>query len=164
LGAPSHREEVQMTKVMIAAGVALTLFAGACGEDRRTVQGGGGGGPAGPETIQVQSEDYKYGGVPETLPAGAVTFMFENVGQEPHEFSLVRIKGDHSVEELVSLPRKQSQKLIEPVGGSFAKPGEVGKPLRAELSPGRYGYACFIPTKDGTPHSALGMYGGFTVA
>jgi hypothetical protein len=153
-----------MTKVMIAAGVALTLFAGACGDEPRTAQGGGGGTAAGPETVQVQAEEYKFGGVPGSLPAGQVTFTLENVGQEPHVFSLARIKGDESVEELVELGPKRSRNLIEEVGDTFAQPGREGKPLRAELSPGRYGYACFVTTKEGTPHAALGMYGGFTVA
>jgi uncharacterized cupredoxin-like copper-binding protein len=147
----------------IATALAVTLFGGACAGQPRTAQGGGGRTPAQPETIQVQAEDYKYGGVPQTLAAGRVTFAFENVGDEPHEFGLVRITGDQTAEELVSLPRKESQKFIEPVGGTFAKPGEEGKPLRSELTPGRYAFACFIPTKDGTPHAALGMFGELTV-
>jgi plastocyanin len=145
------------------AGLSLALFAAACG-GQPTSSGGGGGTQAGPETIQVQAEDYKYGGVPQSLPPGQVTFAFENVGEEPHEFSLVRVKGDRTVEELVSLPQQQAQRFIEQVGGTFAKPGEEGKPLQADLGPGRYGYACFVSTKDGTPHAALGMYGEFTVA
>jgi uncharacterized cupredoxin-like copper-binding protein len=155
-----------MTRRLTIPLMAVVLFAAACGGET-TPQGGGGGGgqtPAGPETIQVQAEDYKYGGVPETLPAGEVTFELENVGEEPHEFGLVLIKGDQPIEELISLPQKQAQKLIENVGGTFAEPGAEGKPLTADLEAGRYGYACFVTTKDGEPHAALGMFGEFTVA
>ena len=156
-----------MTKLLMVPLAGLALLAAACGgETAQQGAGGGGGGttPTGPETIQVQAEDYKFHGVPETLPAGEVTFVLENQGEEPHDFGLVRIKGDRSAEELVSLPQKQSQKFIENVGNSFAQPGQEGKPLTTELEAGRYGYACFVTTKDGTPHAALGMFGEFTVA
>jgi plastocyanin len=154
-----------MTKRLTIPGMALALFAAACGGGT-TPQGGGGGGqaPAGPETIRVEATEYKFGGVPESLPAGQVTITMENVGQEPHVFSLVRIKGDQSVEELVELPQKQAQKVIEQIGDTFAQPGKEGKPLRVSLDAGRYGYACFVTTKDGTPHAALGMVGELTVA
>jgi uncharacterized cupredoxin-like copper-binding protein len=162
----SDREERGMTRRLTIPLMVVALFAAACG-GQTTPQGGGGGGgqtQAGPETVQVQAEEYEFGGVPDTLPAGEVTFELENVGEEPHEFGLVQIKGDQSVEELVALPQKQSQRFIENVGGTFAQPGEKGKPLTTELEPGRYGYACFVTTKDGTPHAALGMFGEFTVA
>jgi hypothetical protein len=84
------------------------------------------------------------------------------VGQEPHEFGLVRIKTDHSVEELIQMPPSESEKLISDVGSTFAKPGRESS-FQADLASGRYGYACFVTTKDGEPHAVLGMYGGFTV-
>jgi hypothetical protein len=167
MGPQDDREEKGMKKAFVAPLAGLAVLAGACGSET-TQQGGGGGGggetPSGPETIQVQAEDYKFHGVPGTVPAGEVTFVLENQGQEPHDFGLVRITGDQSAEELVSLPQKQSQKFIENVGNSFAQPGQEGKPLTADLETGRYGYACFVTTKDGTPHAALGMFGEFTVA
>jgi uncharacterized cupredoxin-like copper-binding protein len=153
-----------MTRRLMVPLTALALVAAACGGETEQPGGGGGGTPSGPQTIQVQAEDYKFGGVPQTLPPGEVTFVLENQGEEPHDFGLVRIKGDKSAEELVSLPQKQSQKFIENVGNSFAQPGQEGKPLTTELEAGRYGYACFVTTKDGTPHAALGMFGEFTVA
>ena len=151
-----------MTRRLTIPLMAVALFAAACGGE--TTPQGGGQPQAGSETVQVQAEDYKFGGVPGTLPAGDVTFELENVGEEPHEFGLVRIKGDQPIEELVSLPQKQAQKLIENVGGTFARPSEEGKPLTTDLEAGRYGYACLVTTKDGTPHAALGMFGEFTVA
>jgi plastocyanin len=160
----SDGEERGMIGKLTIPLVAVGLFAAACGEQPTARPGGGGGTPAGPETIQVEATEYKFGGVPGTLSAGPVTFTLENVGQEPHVFSLVRIEGDQSVEELVELPPNQAQKLIEEIGDTFAQPGQEGKPLRTELTAGRYGYACFVTTKDGTPHAALGMVGELTVA
>jgi hypothetical protein len=139
----------------------LTLLSAACAGQRAQPQGEGKA-QAGPRKVQVQSEEYKFGGVPRTLPAGETTFALENVGQEPHEFGLVRIKADHTVEELIQMPPSESEKLISNVGATFAKPGRESS-FQADLALGRYGYACFVETKDGEPHAVLGMYGGFTV-
>jgi uncharacterized cupredoxin-like copper-binding protein len=144
--------------------LALAVLAAACAGQSARPQGEGkdkGNTQAGPTEVQVQSEEYKFGGVPGTLPAGEVTFALENVGQEPHEFGLVRIKGDHSVEELIQMPPSQSQKLISEVGATFAKPGKSSS-FQADLKAGRYGYACFVET-DGEPHAVMGMYGELTV-
>jgi plastocyanin len=156
-----------MKGVLMVSLAGLAVLAGACGSETTRQGGRGGSGgetPAAPETIEVQAEDYMFHGVPATVPAGEVTFALENQGEEPHDFGLVRITGDQSVDELVSLPSKQSQKFIENVGNSFAQPGRDGPPLETDLEAGRYGYACFVTTKDGTPHAALGMFGEVTVA
>jgi uncharacterized cupredoxin-like copper-binding protein len=153
-----------MMRKTTSAVLVLGLVTTACAGAGQGPQGQPGGETEqGPATVQVQAEEYKFGGLPDTLPAGPVEFTLENVGQEPHEFGLARIKGDQSIDELVQLPGNQANKFIEQIGGTFAKPGETGKPLEAELEAGRYGYACFVETKDGEPHAALGMYGEFTV-
>jgi uncharacterized cupredoxin-like copper-binding protein len=145
----------------LIAVVVLGLGAAACA-GQGTQPKDQGKAQAGPTEVEVQSEEYKFGGVPGTLPAGETTFALENVGQEPHEFGLVRIKTDHSVEELIQMPPSESEKLISDVGSTFAKPGRESS-FQADLASGRYGYACFVTTKDGEPHAVLGMYGGFTV-
>ncbi len=44
------------------------------------------------------------------------------------------------------------------------RPGETAKErITGELTPGTYGYACFLETKDGTPNAFLGMAGTFVV-
>jgi uncharacterized cupredoxin-like copper-binding protein len=102
--------------------------------------------------------------VTEMPQAGQTTFVLENVGQEPHNFGLVRISGDKSVDELLRLPRKQADRFIEEeVGDVSARPGQTRR-LTVELLPGRYAYACFVQGPDGQPHAFHGMYGEFTVA
>jgi uncharacterized cupredoxin-like copper-binding protein len=145
--------------------LALALFAVACaGAGQNQGSQGQPTGPTeqGPTTIAVQAEDFKFGNVPQTVPAGPATFTLENVGQEPHEFGLVRIKTDTPIDELIQLRGNEANQQIEQVAGTFAKPGETGKPIETTLTEGRYGYACFVETK-GKPHAALGMYGEFTV-
>jgi plastocyanin len=132
----------------------LALAAVACA-------GAGRSGEGGPTRVRVQAEDFKFGGVPSTLPQGITTFVLENVGQEPHEFGLAKITGDKPIGELVRLPRNQVGRFIKQVGGIGAKPGEESS-FRATLRTGRYGYVCFVETK-GKPHVAMGMFGEFTV-
>jgi plastocyanin len=133
----------------------LALVAVACAGAGQTGRSGG------PARVQVQAEEYKFGGVPSTMPQGVVTFVLENVGQETHEFGLAKITGDKPIEELVRLPQDQVGEFIKQVGGTGAKPGAESS-FRATLRPGRYGYVCFVET-DGKPHAAMGMYGEFTV-
>jgi uncharacterized cupredoxin-like copper-binding protein len=139
--------------------VILALVATACGGQEAEP---GGRAEPGATEVQVQAEEYKFGGVPATLPAGGATFVMENVGEEPHDFGLVRIKTDTPLDELIQLPQEEATQQIEQVGNAFAKPGKTAT-LETELTAGRYGYACFVETK-GQPHAALGMFGEFTVA
>jgi plastocyanin len=143
------------TRVLMSV-LAVGLAASACAGQESE-------GPAGPSRVQVQAEEYKFGGVPDTVPAGPVEFTLENVGQETHEFALARIIGDQSIDELVQLPGNQANEFIEQIGGTGAEPGDEAS-FKAELEAGRYGYVCFVETKDGEPHAALGMYGEFTVS
>ena len=144
----------------------VVLSLAACGQE----ENGGGNAepqaqpePAAPEAVAVTAIEYEFQGVPATLEAGETTFSLDNKGDEPHEFALSLITGDQSVDELLELPEEEVGEFIQDVGRAFAKPGASGE-MVAELEPGRYGYVCFEPSPDGTPHAFLGMAGEFTVA
>jgi plastocyanin len=142
-----------MTAKALLSILVLGLVASACaGQSGRSQD---------PGRIQVQAEEYKFGGVPSTMPQGVATFVLENVGQEPHEFGLAKITGSKPIEELVRLPQDQVREFIKQVGGTGAKPGDEAS-FKATLRPGRYGYVCFVETK-GKPHAAMGMFGEFIV-
>jgi uncharacterized cupredoxin-like copper-binding protein len=117
--------------------------------------------PPGPREVTVKAVEYEFQGLPATLPAGRVRILLENAGQEPHEFGLVRIIGDQTVEELLQLGNR-AERFIEDVGSAFARPGKSNE-LTVTLEPGRYGYACFVTTH-GQPHALAGMFGEFEVA
>ncbi len=152
-----------MKKLVVAtAGLALALAACGGGGEGTTPEGQNQQ-QEGAETVSVQAQEYEFTGVPDTMTAGSVSFGFENVGEEPHEFQLVRITSDLPMEELVGLPENEAMQNIEPVGGTFAEPGASGKEFEATLEAGRYGYVCFVQTPNGEPHAALGMFGEFTV-
>lgn len=123
-------------------------------------------------TIAVQADDYEFIGIPEELPAGETTFTLDNVGEEFHELVLFKLNTDKSVQEILELPEKQAEKLVQPVGGTFAKPGEQAKkPVTGELEPGRYAALCFVSVgttpenkkAQGPPHFTKGMVAEFTV-
>ncbi len=96
--------------------------------------------------------------VSEPPALGETTFTLRNEGKEKHELIVFKLKTDRSAKKVLGLPQKEGRKLMEEVGGTFAKPGARGhKPIRAELTPGVYALVCFVPTPDGIPHFAKGM-------
>lgn len=118
--------------------------------------------------VDVSGADYSYSGVPKTMKAGPVSFEFSNAGAEPHELALLKVNDGvkESIEQIVALPEAQGKAKVTKVAGTFAAPGK-GDYAVANLKPGRYGFACFVPVgggKDGPPHVTKGMYAEFEVA
>jgi hypothetical protein len=115
------------------------------------------------EPMTITATDYAFD-LPETLPAGEHTFTLVNEGKEPHFIEIVELKPDAPpVDKLIKI-KKADKFFVRRAGGTKpVKPGEESKPFDSNLTSGRYGYVCFIETKDGTPHAFLGMAGEFTV-
>jgi hypothetical protein len=125
-------------------------------------------------TVTATAVDYTYEGIPETVDAGLTVFVIDNqsAAGEAHEMGLVRLNDDVtlSAEELLALPEEETEQYIaEFAGGMYAPAGGIGG-TTADLEPGRYVYACFIPTGSvggqegtGAPHFTEGMFGEFTV-
>jgi plastocyanin len=148
-------------------GIVVLLVLTACAEQQTAQPGQPAQQPESPEPVaqefEVIATEYAFEGVPATLEAGEATFTLVNEGQEPHAMSLAKINDDRPLEELLQLPQKEVQQVIEDAGQAEARPGK-SKTFTAELESGRYGYVCFITTEDGTPHAFEGMFGEFTVA
>lgn len=146
--------------------VALLVLA-ACAEQQQAQPEQPAQQPASPEPetqdFEVIATEYAFEGVPATLEAGEATFTLVNEGEEPHMMNVTKINDDRPLEELLQLPQKEVQEVIEDAGTVEARPGK-SKSLTAELESGRYGYVCFITTEDGTPHALEGMFGEFMVA
>jgi hypothetical protein len=122
------------------------------------------------QTVAVTGLDYEFTGIPTTLPAGPTVFAFTNTAPgEEHEMVLIR-RNPGTTEpatKLLALSQKKLVKKVEFVTGA----GPVGRDetayALAELEPGRYVVACFVPQagkKNGKPHFKLGMVSEFTVA
>ncbi len=118
--------------------------------------------------VEVAAVEYAFENAPDTVPAGTVAFKMTNEGQEEHEMVLfARADGEtRSFQELVELPEAESEEAMRFVGAAFAPPGADGVVI-ADLEPGDYAMACFIPVggaEDGPPHVSEGMLTEFTVS
>ena len=117
--------------------------------------------------VDVSGKDYSFSGVPKKVKAGPVSFEFTNDGKEPHEFVLFKVNDGvrESVKEIVNLPEEEGRSKVTQVAGTFATPGD-GDYAVANLSPGRYGVACYVPVgggDNGPPHTSKGMHAEFKV-
>ncbi len=122
--------------------------------------------------VPVTAIDYKFQGMPATLKPGLTNFkLTNNAPKEFHEMGIVKLTAAGAAmdpEALLALPEKKQEKLLDfsKATGMFAPPGQSGYTI-ANLEPGQYIYACFVPVggkKKGAPHFAEGMYGTFTVS
>jgi hypothetical protein len=130
------------------------------------------------EQVDVTMQDYSFSGVPEEIKKGTTAFNLSNEGQELHEFAVLRLKADATLDDLLELPEDASEEELgrlaaEVPGGGFAFPGESDVALITLKRPGRYVAMCFIPvgtTPDaaedggtGPPHFTQGMTAEFEV-
>ncbi len=116
----------------------------------------------------VVAHDYRYEGVPESVPAGGIRLRLRNEGKENHELAvLARTEGvDQTWAELLRLPVDELLAKTRLVAVDDADPGREGY-ASGLLEPGEYLVACFVPqgTPSGTaergggpPHHELGMH------
>jgi len=122
--------------------------------------------------------DYSFDGMPSEVAKGVAAFQLTNTGTEVHEFSVYRLKGDATLDDVLDLPDDAKQKafkkfLKEQPGGGFAFPETTDVALVEFKKPGRYVALCFVPVGstpdagdeggDGPPHLQVGMATEFEV-
>jgi hypothetical protein len=101
--------------------------------------------------LDVLAKDYSYGGIGGEEPTGITVVSLDNQGTEYHEIVLLRRDDGvtEPAEDLLALPEDEASQKVQFVGQALAAPGTVGWGL-ADLTPGDYIAACFIP-KGTTP-------------
>jgi hypothetical protein len=162
--------------IVLAVGLMAGVASG-CGSD--------------PRTHTVTATDFRFEGIPESMPAGDRLEIRNESATELHELVAFRLADDETrpIDELMALPPDELFGLVgpEPAAVLLAAPGgemiaAVGDGTFAE--PGRYGVICVIPTgvdpddylaaaaaseggppdiAGGPPHIAHGMFAEFTV-
>ncbi len=112
------------------------------------------------ETITFLAADYLFEG-PDMVPAGSTIIRMRNQGREAHHIQLVKLDAGQTLPELVETLRGPVTRIpswAKQMGG----PNAVGSGEDVEallyLDAGRYVLICVVPTRNGTPHSVLGMH------
>ena len=115
--------------------------------------------------LTVSMKDYVFD-FPETLPAGPRIIKVINNGPDPHEFNLLRLDTDKTVDDVKQyLADPDGPTPFLPVGGmNGLSVGSAGY-IEMNFEPGTYVAICNIPTpkSEGHPHFILGMIKGFEV-
>lgn len=110
------------------------------------------GDPPAAEPVTVTAVDYAYPDAPDTVAAGTQVTLQNDSEAEVHEILAFRVADDEDrpVEELVQLPPDELMEVVEMRGVALAPPGgssaESPTPPLVLQQPGRYVFACFIPT------------------
>lgn len=137
----------------LVATVLLVLFLAACG------------GHTGTETVHVEGSEYAYV-MPQSIEGGVVAMEFANVGEEPHEYAMGRLRPGKTLDdfrnELNSGGDEEPTSSVDVGGVPLLSPGEQVTITRS-LQPGTYVLICFVPAPDGKTHFEHGMIGSFEV-
>lgn len=105
------------------------------------------------DTVEVTLEDYKFTGLPDSVPAGTKLTITNASEKELHEMVVMRIPDEEErpIDELAQLPEEELGTIFagEPAMVLLAPPG--GEQITAVgdgtiTEPGRYAVVCFIPT------------------
>jgi len=100
------------------------------------------------------------------LTAGRHVIKVDNTAGQPHEIVIVRLEPGKTVEEMArwaEAPQGPPPGTFLGSGTGPISAGEVNY-VTAELTPGEYGFICFLPdAKDGKVHLLHGMIRQFTV-
>ncbi|MBV9119641.1 MAG: hypothetical protein JOZ39_02955 [Chloroflexi bacterium] len=117
--------------------------------------------------ISFDAQDYSFAG-PATIPGGLVTLQLRNTGKEVHHLQLLKLNTNATPEQalgaLASANPESVFQFVTATGGVGSIDPTGTAQITANLQPGQYVLACFIPSpSDGIPHAAKGMVKPLTV-
>ena len=102
-------------------------------------------------TFDVSVFDYGFNGIQKRVDAGRYKFNFQNrSSKRVHEFVLVRNKSKMKPRHIIRLSYRDEEEALSKIefkGATFAKSDKDGDAFKAELTPGRYFYMCFVRTR-----------------
>lgn len=136
-GLPSAQPRASKALALIAV-VGLGVLP-ACGEEKQ----GGGGKPATlPVEVAGSGKDASIE-APKSVPGGLVEVQLKNSGKKPHDAQLIRIDGDHTIEEaLRTIERSQEGGPLPPwlhaAGGVATTPPGASRSSTQALPAGNY--------------------------
>jgi uncharacterized cupredoxin-like copper-binding protein len=160
---------VSYNVVLLFTLTATALFTGGCGDDDDDNSGDDDGDDDdnGAEVVDVTEDEFEITTSPDSVPAGMVEFVVENVGEELHEFIVV--KTDLAEDELPLAEEggvDEESDEIEVIDEiEEVETGET-ETLTLELDSGDYVLICNRVVGSGDAaisHYELGMHVSFTV-
>ena len=151
----------------LGAVLAFATALGACTSDRRPETTERPGDipqvPVSPP-VSIVATDFKFD-LPDTIPAGVVTFNLVNHGKELHHAQLVKLEDGKTMEDFFAAMKQPGPppSWVKFVGGPNPAGPQQTISGAAALTPGNYLVICFIPSPGGPPHATKGMVRPFTV-
>ena len=116
-------------------------------------------GPAAPATnvVTINATEYAFAAA-DTIVAGLTTFRMLNAGREPHQAVVAGGSGKTFAELEGELMKEAIPEwMIFPAGPGVVGAGDSSI-VTSNVAPGNYLIVCFIPSLDGKPHVAKGMF------
>jgi hypothetical protein len=120
--------------------------------------------PDGASSAQAVESDGSIAITPNPIPGPDVIFTVENIGEETHEFLVLRLVEGATLAELIRPTSDTFPVDIEFIGQETIPAGETGTLVLVGLEPGDYTVVCLLPDADGVPHLALGETADFTIS
>lgn len=136
-----------------------------CGIDHEDVALPGTSFELDPEAARVDVEavefDFNHG----EIAAGRTSFVLTNAGQQAHHLVIISLPEGMSAEEALESEEEEEDNGTGEVAFTRASApgGEDEEVVTVDLEAGNYGFFCFFPAADGTPHAFVGMAKNVTV-
>jgi uncharacterized cupredoxin-like copper-binding protein len=137
----------------------------ACGGDDSGSASSGGASGKDAAAVAITAKDFAFE-LPASVPSGVVQLTLTNQGQQPHDFQIVKIDGNHSLDEFNQAMAGTGDggptpEWIHGVGGvGTIAPGAPAQSSWVKLEDGAtYYYFCTESTDQNQPHASMGMVG-----
>ncbi|HEU4990779.1 MAG TPA: hypothetical protein VFT41_13420 [Gemmatimonadaceae bacterium] len=121
--------------------------------------------PAAPPVVTIHAKDFAYT-MPDTVPAGYVTFHLVNDGPDLHHATIVRLDSGKTMADMEAAlkhPGPLPAWLVSLGGPNAPAPGDTSN-ATLNLTAGSYAVLCFVDVPGGVPHFAKGMVHPLVVA
>lgn len=114
--------------------------------------------------IDVSLGDYFFH-LPDTVPAGRVTFRLGAKGPHAHVMDVIRLEGGKTIKDVMAAGISVADSpWVKRLGGSVAAAEGGSASVTMNLTPGSYLLICYFGDDDHVPHFAKGMAAPFVVS
>jgi len=120
------------------------------------------------QKVSIGAKEYSFD-APKEIDSGTTEFTMKNEGKEGHIAVIAKIADGKTFADVTKAlqtppgsPPAGPPPFEEVAGIASVSPG-LSSNVTAEIEPGSYLFACFLPSPDGAPHIAKGMVAPFTV-